>query len=182
MTRNKPDTRLGLAALCVGAVWALVIAYVVNAQLPAHALRLPGDRELRADIRQVAPQGWAFFTRSAREPRLEVWTAPGGARAAFVPSPPEGRAAAGLDRTSRTWFREVDLLAGSVPRDRWRPCDGPVPGCLSRADAVTVASPVTRPTFCGTVGLSRRAPLPWAWAGSTQKTMPTTVTVVNVTC
>ncbi|WP_432924893.1 SdpA family antimicrobial peptide system protein [Microbispora sp. CA-135349] len=183
MTGRVPDTRLGLAALCIGAVWVLVIAYVVHSQLPAHALRLPGEQELRADIRQVAPQGWAFFTRSAREPRLEVWTATGaGAPRTFAASPPETRAAAGWDRGSRARMREMDLLAGSVPGDRWRACDGAVAICLSRADAVTVASPVARPTLCGTVGLSRRVPLPWAWAGSAQKVMPSTVTVVNVTC
>lgn len=183
MIPRRTALRLGATVVGLGIVWATVVGYVVHTQLPASALRLPGQHEVREDIRRLLPQGWAFFTRSAREPRLEDWqrSSQGWSPVADL-GRVTARSAGGWDRGPRAHANEAALLAASIPEQHWQPCTGDLIGCLDNARPVVRANPTAHALLCGTVGFSRREPLPWAWAGSAEETMPVSVAVVTVTC
>ncbi|MFC4535921.1 SdpA family antimicrobial peptide system protein [Sphaerisporangium dianthi] len=181
------DVTLGKAAVALGLIWGVIVVYVVVGQLPGAALQLPGQRGVSEVARLVAPQGWAFFTKTARDERHTWWRpdADGTWRPTSLGPHAEPRNLWGLDRISRAEGVETGLVLEAVSGHHWRDCpDGAVDGCLSRsATAVHVRNPSPGPVLCGTLGLSRQKPLPWAWAGAADRTrMPATVVRVEVTC
>jgi antimicrobial peptide system SdpA family protein len=180
------DRRLGMAALVIAVAWAVAALYVIHSQLPNNTLALPGEDRLRTSIRAVAPQGWAFFTRSPRDPDLVAWrpAAGRGWESAMDAPHAEPRNAFGFNRRSRAQPVELALLANGVPIEQWRECDsGDVPACLATAVAVPIDNPSPHPLLCGPVGLSRQEPLPWAWIDAAETTrMPATVLRLEVQC
>ncbi|QYC40435.1 Sporulation-delaying protein SdpA [Nonomuraea coxensis DSM 45129] len=166
------------------AAWVAVIFYVVHTQLPSNAIRLPGQESARLTIITLTPQGWAFFTKSPREPQVGVWQrAAGGWRDARLGPHSEPWNALGFNRRSRSQGLELGIMQTAVPADAWRPCEGDdVSACLDRAPvAVTIRNTAPRPVHCGPVGLVQRDPLPWAWAGS-ETVMPAKVARLEVSC
>ncbi|MEU8204047.1 SdpA family antimicrobial peptide system protein [Streptosporangium sp. NPDC049046] len=185
MTETAMARRLGWALVGIVAFWGSVIFYVVHTQLPSNAISLPGQEQLRLTITTLTPQGWAFFTKSPREPQIGVWQPAntGGWQDARLGPHSEPRNVLGFNRRSRAQGLELGIMQTSVPADGWTACDGgDVASCLDRAtSAVTISNIAPNPIHCGSVGLVQREPLPWAWAGS-DTAMPATVARLEVTC
>jgi antimicrobial peptide system SdpA family protein len=178
--------RLGRVLVAIALMWAVVGLYVVHSQLPSNALTLPGQDDLRPDIQVIAPQGWAFFTRSPRHPYLLAWR-PGATadwQVAMLAPHAEPRNAFGFNRRSRAQPVEMALLGNLAPPERWVDCeDGDIAACLTAAPAVAVTNPTPEPLLCGPVGLSSQEPLPWAWAEAAGTTrMPAIVLRLEVRC
>jgi antimicrobial peptide system SdpA family protein len=169
---------LGLIGTCL-----LLALYAFDASRNLNALELPLQRSLV--LRQLLPQGWAFFTRDPQEKRLAVYaeTAQG-----WVTATPGSHAswayALGFNRRSRVHGVEVALLLASLRRVPWHACEQQPTICLTALKEVhTVANPSPRPAFCGTIGIVRQEPIPWAWARSaTPITMPSDILKVDVQC
>lgn len=188
-TGDVEHRRLGGVLLAIAAVWTALAGYVVHSQLPANALELPAQDALQLHVRQVAPQGWAFFTKSPRSTQLVVWRpdAAGAWERAMLAPHSEPRNLFGFNRRSRAQPVEMALLGNRAPAERWRECpDGNVPACLAAVapgDVVPVDNPSPGPLLCGPVGLSRQEPLPWAWADAAEDTrMPARVLRLEVRC
>jgi antimicrobial peptide system SdpA family protein len=177
---------LGRSTLVIAAIWALIGFYVVHSQLPSSTVELPGQDSARVNIQTVAPQGWAFFTKSPREPNPVAWAPDAGGdwqTAMFAPHS-EPRNAFGLNRRSRAQPVEIGLLTSALPPERWLDCGhGDIPACLAEAEVVVVDNPSPEPLLCGPVGVSRQTPLPWAWADAADRTnMPASVVRLDVRC
>ncbi|MCT9928955.1 SdpA family antimicrobial peptide system protein [Planotetraspora sp. A-T 1434] len=181
--------RLGWTLVAMVAFWGSLIFYVVDTQLPSNALRLPGQEQLRLSVTAIAPQGWAFFTKSPRDPQIGVWrlsVEPSGRKVwldAKLTPHSELRNVLGFNRRSRAQGVELGILQTAVPRDKWTPCRGAdVSACFDRVPSVlTLHNSSPDPIHCGSIGLVQREPLPWAWAGSTT-VMPAKVARIEVTC
>lgn len=181
------DSRLGAKTILVVLVWILIALYVVMGQLPATAVELPAMGQVTEQARLVAPQGWAFFTKSAREPREILWrrSADGTWQIAMLGPHSESRNLWGLNRQSRAQAVDQGIVLGALPAVRWSKCDsGPIADCLlALGAAVPVKNPAPEPLLCGEVGVSRQEPVPWAWAGAAGRTrMPASVVRLEVAC
>lgn len=177
---------LGRMALALCAFWGAVAVLVVEPQLPDNALDVPGAAAVEPHLRAVTPQGWAFFTRSPREPKLTAWRHDGGAwEPALLGPHAEPRNAFGFDRASRAQPVEAAILNNRVPEKAWIDCGrADLPRCLERPGAVTrVGSTGPSPTLCGRVALVVREPWPWAWArGAPDGEMPARTARLEVEC
>ncbi|WP_395653748.1 SdpA family antimicrobial peptide system protein [Phycicoccus elongatus] len=184
----RTQLRLGRAALALGAIWAIVILYVVVTQLPPSAVVLPFQESVRMPIRAGATQGWAFFTKSPREPSLIAVRANGvgGYSSAILAPHSEPRNAFGLNRASRAQGVELGLLAGALNSDNWTDCAGTsLAECASTIPAGAVAridDPMPAPSLCGRLLLVGQEPTPWAWAGQETDAMPKRVAQLEVNC
>ncbi|MBG6137752.1 SdpA family antimicrobial peptide system protein [Longispora fulva] len=169
-----------MASVAAGAV--LLVAYVLHAALPASPLHLPGPDT--TTVRDLVPQGWAFFTKSPRGKDALVYRHDDdGTWHDLGPGPlAQPKHLMGLDRAPRAQGTEVALLLARVSPDAWRDCDRAPSACLSEATAATtVANGSNLRTVCGDVGLVTQAAVPWAWR-DLATTMPSRVARVRVTC
>ncbi|WP_230424016.1 SdpA family antimicrobial peptide system protein [Streptomyces radicis] len=155
-------------SLAVGAVIALLALYGIHAQLPQSALRLPGaGQELRAQAPRVFPQGWAFFTKSPRDPSFQIHRLDETGDVVMASLTPHSSPhnAFGFDRQSRTQGTEYALLLAEFPLDAWRDC--PTTEVEACADPSLPARPVVNgvpsPTLCGDLFVIALEPQPWAW-------------------
>ena len=178
--------RIGALALAVGFVWSVVGLYALAVALPASPVDLPLAEDRALTIRALVPQGWAFFTRSPREPRVIPYApaADGSWRSVHARRHAEPAQVFGLNRSSRAQGVEMGLLLDAVAEDDWVACDDTPQTCLASA-AITVqtenVSP--EPTLCGTIVLVRQEPLPWAWSGSSSPdSMPAEIAGLEISC
>ncbi len=176
---------LGMITVSLTIIWIVIIAYVAHTSLPANPIELPFENE--RVVRILAPEGWAFFTRSPREPRRLLFTKSDGEWVSALQSPiSQPKNLFGLDRSPRTQGVELGLLLQSINNGAWHKCNGGVSprACLAKIEitgAVRNETPLS--TLCGTVGIALQKPVPWAWRQSIdQIVMPSNVVKLNVSC
>ncbi|SNX62861.1 antimicrobial peptide system SdpA family protein [Streptomyces sp. TLI_55] len=174
-----------VAAITV--VWVIVCLYVAQSFLPHNAISLPGQGSTKKVATVVAPQGWAFFTKSAKDPQYAPYRMTGGGwhSAALTPhSRPSN--VFGLDRASRSQGIEVALLLHQK-NVRWTSCEETtsVMACLEHAAprATATTNPSPAPTLCGRAAVAEMRPVPWAWRDlSPERHTPERVAVWDVRC
>jgi len=176
------DVRIGRRVALVGACALLLVAYVLNAALPATAISLPGqDARL---VRTFMPEGWAFFTKSPRSvsPQVYQYQAAGTWRDITAGPIADVSDAMGLDRMSRSQGTEIAMIVRLVPEKAWTDCEQQPIACLSQATAaMTLPNLSNHHSICGEVGLVAQEVLPWAWR-ATPAVMPSKVVRVRVKC
>ncbi|MCK8681326.1 SdpA family antimicrobial peptide system protein [Streptomyces lichenis] len=150
----------------VAGIWALVALYVAQAFLPKNVIHLPGQEKTHDIAFVIAPQGWAFFTKSAKDSEYVPFRRQDGAWG-DVRLGPHARAsnAFGLDRASRSQGIEGALLLHEKDLV-WHPCGD----ATSAADCLQQAAVTKRlknrspsPTVCGRSAMVEMKPVPWAW-------------------
>ncbi len=184
----RTDRALGVFVLLVGLVWVTIAGLTLFWRLPLNPVSIDLGKygpvkTVAAGIRGVMPQGWAFFTRSPREPDLFPFVKRGGrwVRASRGPHSHPAHAF-GLNRISRSQAIESALLLRPVPATAWQGCRQLPEACLEKlARTLPLANVSPRPTLCGTVGFARQQPIPWAWSRSAV-TMPSRVVRLEVNC
>ncbi|WP_353945227.1 SdpA family antimicrobial peptide system protein [Streptomyces sp. HUAS MG91] len=151
----------------VTAVWAVAALYVAQAFLPPNVIKLPGQKPFRQVALVVAPQGWAFFTKSPREPVHVPYRqrADGSWADARISPHAKPSNAFGLDRASRSQGIEGALL---VHKDgiHWNDCSDPSSPeeCLKGARlSAPITNPSPSPSLCGRAALVEVKPVPFAW-------------------
>ncbi|WP_406074384.1 SdpA family antimicrobial peptide system protein [Micromonospora sp. NBC_01638] len=176
------DARTGRRVAAALAIALVVVAYVLYAALPATPFTLPGPDPIT--VRILAPQGWAFFTKSPRDPTPIVYQleADGGWR--DIASGPRARPRnlMGLDRMSRAQGTELALMLGPLPKEAWQACDRTPTNCLSEATTrITLPNRSNHHSVCGEVGVVVQEVLPWAWRDA-PTVMASKVLRVRVQC
>ncbi|GAA2265910.1 hypothetical protein GCM10010232_67700 [Streptomyces amakusaensis] len=148
------------------AIWVLVAFYLAQAFLPKNIVRLPAQDAVHDAALVVAPQGWAFFTRSARSSEYVPFGFSNGAWNDLRLAP-HARAsnAFGLDRASRSQGIENALLLhekGLV----WQPCGNATSAaeCLKKTPVTSqLKNRSPSPSICGRSAMVEMKPVPWAW-------------------
>jgi antimicrobial peptide system SdpA family protein len=154
--------------VALSALWAVVAVYSVHAVLPTNVLELPFRRSVAEPVHAVLPQGWAFFTKSPRDPILTAYEFDEQGRPRRVPeiSSPDHRNLFGINRRGRAIGTELAHLLDAVPPERWIACEPAGDQCVSRARAGSpyrVVSPVPGPRLCGEVVFAVESVVPYAY-------------------
>ncbi|MCM1974409.1 MULTISPECIES: SdpA family antimicrobial peptide system protein [Streptomyces] len=173
-----------VATVCIA--WIIVITYVAQEQLPKNVISLPAQEEVKYTVVNLAPQGWAFFTKSPRDPEIIPFKkAPGDWRPLALTPHASPRNAFGLNRESRAQGVEIAMLLSAAKKDDWRECTDDRQHCLKSfgTPARHVENRSPDPILCGTVGLLQERPTPWAWRDLMPEAhSPERVMVLEVTC
>lgn len=181
--RGRRFPVVAVAALLMGTFWTVIAAYAVHAAMPPNAVRLPLEDKLR--MRDVLPQGWAFFTRDPQEPAIIPHVRSKGRFVAVDKGPNANKHNwFGIRRLARAQNVEVGILMSKVPMAFWDRCRSAPVVCLEKAGlARTLSNPFPRPTVCGEVGLVRQESIPWAWTrDDTVPMMPSKIVRLEVRC
>lgn len=171
-------------AFALLACWSIVALYAVHGQMPRNVLELPFESRLRPLLPYLTPEGWAFFTRNAREPKLLTYRLDAGRwRTADLGPHARPTNLFGLDRRSRAQGVEIALLLGTIRKDGPVDCKDAIPACLDRLPALQIRNASPAPSLCGDVGIAQQEPLPWAWSrAASEVTMPSRVVRLDITC
>jgi len=167
--------------------WVIVCLYVAQSFLPHNVVSLPGQDGTKKVATVVAPQGWAFFTKSAKDPQYAPYRMTDGQwRSAALTPHSRPSNAFGFDRASRSQGIEVALLLHQE-NVRWTPCEGfaSATACLEHAAtrATTTTNPSPAPTLCGRAAVVEMRPVPWAWRHlSPERHSPERVAIWDVRC
>lgn len=114
----------------------------------------------------IAPQGWAFFTKSPRGPVPTAYRWDGGEWVSADRGPnAQPRWAFGLNRESRLTEFDVQTALAEVDESWWLDCPrgDDDAACLTASAARPVASVGHDLRLCGEIGIVRREPVPWAY-------------------
>ncbi|MCY0955243.1 SdpA family antimicrobial peptide system protein [Streptomyces sp. H27-S2] len=175
-----------IAAIAV--LWTLVSLYIAQSFLPHNVLPLPAQADARKAAAVVAPQGWAFFTKSAKDPQYAPYRLiDGGWKSVALTPHSRPSNFFGFDRAPRSQGIEIALLLHQEDI-KWSACESsaPVADCLARstAEAVnTVTNPSPSPSLCGRAAVAEMRPVPWAWRHlSPERHTPQRVAVWEVRC
>ncbi|WP_309067464.1 SdpA family antimicrobial peptide system protein [Microbacterium sp.] len=118
-------------------------------------------------VQQVAPQGWAFFTKSPRGQVHFPYRSDGSDGWITADRGPNAqlRWAFGLNRESRLTEFDVQTVLAQVEDDWWQECSKSASDsqCLDNTPAHEVSAVGHDLRLCGDVGLVRREPVPWAY-------------------
>ena len=178
--------KLGACVLMIGSGWLVLAFYAIHTSLPHNALEVTrgGENFWRA----VLPEGWAFFSRSARQNDPVAYRRAVDGTWSLVQQLPRAHLqyALGLDRRPRTLGVEIALLMGKAQQAARAECRTPPELCLeSTPVAAEVENPSPRPQLCGEVGIALTQPVPWAWSQSNRDQpihMPAKLLRLEVTC
>jgi antimicrobial peptide system SdpA family protein len=157
----------GITALSVG---MLMLLASIFASLPSNTL---SDTGIRSAARyfsvDLAPQGWAFFTRDPSEADLLYYRAE-SLEPLWVT--PQGRLenAFGVSRTQRAQGPEAAALLTEVSEDQWHECGRgmSLAECAAEAEAgapapLQVANNAPIQTLCGDILMTQSEPVPWSY-------------------
>lgn len=181
---NSKDQMLGLVAILTAVVCVAAVLLAAEPAVTFNPMKPLLAQEYRP-IQVVLPQGFAFFTRDAREKDLHVYQAE-DRNWTSASMGPNSRPANlfGLNRKSRAQNVESALILSKIKPNIWWECEDDPAACLSQ-DAVqdTVRNVVPAPTLCGITGFALQEPVPWAWSKSRDTIdMRSQITKIYIQC
>lgn len=176
----------GSLVVCTVAVCAVVAVFVaMSASSNGVAVTIPGQRFVTPYLREIAPQGWAFFTKDAQSEYVVPYRVEHDRRFVDVArgSGSNARWLFGWDRRGRAQGVEIAALLADIPRDRWRTCAASEP-CESGSSAkpLRVRNPMSEPALCGPLQLRAFRPIPWAWRSLTTEPELVETIALDVRC
>lgn len=121
------------------------------------------------DINTLVPEGWAFFTRNAREPDFFYYEKKGdqwSRMAKYFPNS-SPRNAFGMNRRTRAITTEMVLLFQKVPPGAWIETEKVLNvtnvAALDTAQAPSLTNTLPVPYLCGEIAIVMAEPIPWAY-------------------
>ena len=119
---------LALTKVLLFVLWSMVIVYVLRGALPSHPF--PATPPERQRLLSISPQGWAFFTRNAREPADYFYRREGAKWVRLGYPNSSSRNFFGLKKDTRPFGVEMGSLMSQVSTDEWIACEAGLETCL----------------------------------------------------
>jgi antimicrobial peptide system SdpA family protein len=175
---------LAIALVLITCFWLVLFGYSIHQGMPFNPVNLPLAKALR--VKFLLPQGWKFFTRSAREEFIKVFAkdSQGHWQSALAEANASPGNLFGLNRKSRAQGIEIGMFTTPILKEKWADCKERLDICMeSIATAASIPNDSPNPTLCGEIVLVRQSPAPWAWSrAGRQVVMPSKCVKVNLLC
>lgn len=140
----------------------------------------------------VLPEGWAFFSKSQRDPLVTPFIKDESGVLVSVSKFPSTQAEYlwGVSRNARAQGVEIGYLASQVPASEWHKCESrQAAECIEELDSrpgfnpTRVNNPSPLNPTCGDVYLIENEPVAWSYRNLTeQKTVPVRSAHITVHC
>ncbi|MFE4196273.1 SdpA family antimicrobial peptide system protein [Paenarthrobacter sp. NPDC056912] len=162
-----------LHLLAPAAALLVVGSYSVSASIPSTILALPYSDELKPHLVSAMPQGWAFFSKSPRDPSIAPYRESSEGSYISLSKLPTTRVENlfGVSRDGRAQGVEVALISGGSKPDEWSDCESPaIQECADQVQEtpeLSVSNTVSSPSVCGDVTLIQTTPVPWSFRKQT---------------
>lgn len=131
---------------------------------PNSVFHPPGMADVKEGAAKVIPQGWAFFTKSPRDPFLLVYSEDENAQELLQMPTVKAENYFGLSRYGRAQPVELANIVNTIAPEAWSKCGPTTEQCLNmNSPAVEVRNGKPAPTLCGSLSVVEVAPTPWAY-------------------
>ena len=172
---------LAFVHLCLLGAIAITAAL---AAMPFHTVNLSDN--LQQTVMSLIPEGWGFFTKSPRDPEMQVAVLHNGKLQKLnIVSSFNIQYAFGFNRQSRAQGLELDgLLSRLETASLWHDCQQNVSDCAQTLQVQKrLVNSAQFPTLCGDLVLYQSRPIPWAYRNiKPTLNMPSRQTRVEVVC
>jgi antimicrobial peptide system SdpA family protein len=135
----------------------------------------------------ITPQGWAFFTRDAREEQIYIYKIVDKKLCKLNQKHSSFDSFLGLSRQVAKLSLEIESVSGKIIKDKvatstnWN-YDEDIIGVIPKK-YIEVNNPVSNPILCGDYLLVYHEIVPWAWYSSNKKLkMPAKVIKLKIIC
>lgn len=143
-------------------------------------------RKVRLNVGYVMPQGWAFFTRNAREPRVYVYTLNKDRHLQRLNVPgSSARYLFGLDRHGRKVPAEYLSMMAVLDSTKWENGRFDITEISKfslKKSSIEISNNAIKPTCCGEIILVKTNAVPWAWSQFNNVKMPAKMIKLYVRC
>jgi antimicrobial peptide system SdpA family protein len=177
MKLKYPATFIYLSnALCC----ALLLFYLLVTSMPFNPIRARNPVLKRSGINSMIPEGWGFFTRPAREPRVVLYDAQ---LKRVVYNTAAASVFFGLSRYHRALGGKISTIAEELKKDStvWMKIPGPPDNSVQSLIENTVT--LSNSHLSGIHYIQLIDPLPWSWVGlKDQWDIPSSVCKINILC
>lgn len=165
--------------------WSGVLTLALISTVPNNAF-LPKMNQ-QALMHSLIPQGWAFFTRDAREEWVLAYQVDGHGQ--LLPANNadyRGGFWNGIQRRKRNRGLVVGELVNRITDKSWLDCSAGIADCYSQAVSTPISIDLPfhdNTNFCGLIVLQKHKQKPWAWRSSHSSFHTTTrFAVANINC
>lgn len=143
-----------------------VLAYSIFAVSPHSTFHPPGMDAVKESLSRAVPQGWAFFTKSPRDPFLLVFAkGDAGAYRELLQLPTtKAENYFGISRFGRGQPVELANIVNRVASQSWNKCGPATNSCLDGpVGDIKVRNEKPDPSLCGSIKVVEVVPVPWAY-------------------
>jgi antimicrobial peptide system SdpA family protein len=177
--KNKLFIPFGILVLA----WGFVINLLVVSFAPYNPLT--PSVSARLNISLLAPQGWAFFTRNAREPNTFIYAKNNNNKFAVIDNQKNTSRSNlfGISRDARSLSAEVVEILKQVDTSKWSaPSTNDWEDQFKKTNCVSVINKSLHPILKDTVFIEYKEKVPWAWVkADDQVKMPSKTIKLYVT-
>ncbi|MFK7810326.1 MAG: SdpA family antimicrobial peptide system protein [Saprospiraceae bacterium] len=174
---------LGFTLILTLSFFSVILSQVIITNMPYNPLR---QGTVETSVAALLPQGWAFFTRSPREPQIYLYHEVDGQIVKKSYPNASLESAFGFNRKVRSKGIELGHLYERSQKLEWTECDGDVNICndnWTATEAQDIINPAHTPSICGELYIVEKVIIPWAWASSKKEIhMPSKIIKLNAVC
>lgn len=163
--------------------WGTIIFFSVLASMPYNPISLSYD--IKINVQTVLPEGWGFFSKPPREPRIVLFKKDGAHFRAYNTKVSDYRNLFGIKRNSRAISTEMARIAKGVPKEHWQNCDVLFSDCIKNGmmSPLKIKNTYSAPLLCGIFCIVSQEPVPWAWSKHRQEVvMPSKFILIDIEC
>jgi antimicrobial peptide system SdpA family protein len=176
--------RVALTFMVTGACSLALLVSIFLLYATENPLTPAIDPALRLSFVQILPEGWAFFTKSQRDPYFELYRYDGRTLVqAFDGPQSEPRNLLGIRRLPRAEGIEAGFIETALGDKHMATCSDSVEACVASLHSVfKMRSSSPHPILCGDFVFITEKPVPFEWAHFAHVTMPLSLAKVHVAC
>lgn len=161
--------KLFIPVFIIALVWGFVINLLIVSFAPYNPLT--PSKSFRLELSLLAPQGWAFFTRNAREPNTFVYKKRKDKLVLIDFQKNSSRQNGyGVSRNARLLSVEITELLKQIDTSKWSSSSrASLTNQCNSAKTVEVVNYSVNPILKDTILIESREKIPWAWIKSYDK-------------
>ena len=172
--------RISFVAVCL--FWAAFTFFSLLVYVEDNPVRM--SYKSSHNSRVLFPQGWAFFTKSPRDPNIQLYHIVNG-KLEVLPGQRQATFAnlMGVRRNARAMSVEYAKMLYEIPATKWVKCDINPNIFIKKypLEALNIKNPTPRALLHGDIYLIQQATVPWAWVKFAKNvTLPSTILHLNI--
>jgi antimicrobial peptide system SdpA family protein len=178
------SVKYSIFSILISILGIITVFLVFTSSIPFNPVQ--SDINYAEEVLMYTPQGWAFFTRDAREEQVYIYKIENNKLVKINQRHAEFRNFLGLSRKVSQLGLEADIITNIIGKRNftattWNYSDNLLGKIPKRF--IQIHNPIKSPVLCGDYVIVYHSVVPWAWSKSKRKIpMPAKVIKLKIKC